>query len=163
MCHMQGFQHANHVYVSCSGSQYNYHENDRRCNKGVMWSQLTLGHCLQRWPNNKPSLHNAPCLQGYYFISYMAHWYAYDVWTYSKVRYCSAVKHFFSYYYQTDGPEFSYKLRYIVGFGLVVIAISTNPKPTTYCSLHVRWYGPQIRRSILIWRNFFTLVLIWCQ
>ena len=33
------------------------------------------------------------------------------------------------------GPIFSYKLRYIVGFGLVEMAISTNPKPTIYCSL----------------------------
>ena len=29
-------------------------------------------------------------------------------------------------------PVFSYKLRYIVGFGLVEMAISTNPKPTIY-------------------------------
>ena len=29
-------------------------------------------------------------------------------------------------------PVFSYKLRHIVGFGLVEIAISTNPKPTIY-------------------------------
>ena len=29
----------------------------------------------------------------------------------------------------------SYKLRYLVGFGLVEIAISTNPKPTTYRNL----------------------------
>ena len=28
------------------------------------------------------------------------------------------------------GPLLSYKLRYIVGFGLVEMAISTNPKPT---------------------------------
>ena len=28
------------------------------------------------------------------------------------------------------GPEFSYKSQYIVGFGLVEMAISTNPKPT---------------------------------
>ena len=30
---------------------------------------------------------------------------------------------------------FSYKLRYIVGFGLVEMAISTNPKPTIYRKL----------------------------
>ena len=33
------------------------------------------------------------------------------------------------------GSVFSYKLRYIVGFGLVEMAISTNPKPTTYRNL----------------------------
>ena len=27
---------------------------------------------------------------------------------------------------------FSYKLQYVVGFGLVEMAISTNPKPTIY-------------------------------
>ena len=32
---------------------------------------------------------------------------------------------------------FSYKLRYIIGFGLVGIAISTNPKPTIYRNLYV--------------------------
>ena len=34
------------------------------------------------------------------------------------------------------GPVFSYKLRYIVGFGLVEMAISTNPKPTIYRNLY---------------------------
>ena len=31
---------------------------------------------------------------------------------------------------------FSYKLRYIVGFGLAEMAISTNPKPTIYRNLY---------------------------
>ena len=31
---------------------------------------------------------------------------------------------------------FSYKLRYIVGYGLVEMAISTNPKPTIYRNLY---------------------------
>ena len=31
---------------------------------------------------------------------------------------------------------FSYKLRYIAGFGLVEMAISTNPKPTIYRNLY---------------------------
>ena len=31
---------------------------------------------------------------------------------------------------------FSYKLRYIVGFGLVEMTISTNPKPTIYPNLY---------------------------
>ena len=34
------------------------------------------------------------------------------------------------------GPLFSYKLRYIVGFEFVDIAISTNPKPTIYRNLY---------------------------
>ena len=34
------------------------------------------------------------------------------------------------------GPVFSYKLRYIVGFWLVEIAISTNQKPTIYRNLY---------------------------
>ena len=37
------------------------------------------------------------------------------------------------------GPVFSNKLRYIVGFGLVKMAISTNPTPTIYCNLY--WPG----------------------
>ena len=35
-----------------------------------------------------------------------------------------------------SGPVFSYKLRYIVGFGSVEMAISTNPKPTIYRNLY---------------------------
>ena len=34
------------------------------------------------------------------------------------------------------GPVFSYKLRYIVGFWLVKMAISTNQKPTIYRNLY---------------------------
>ena len=34
------------------------------------------------------------------------------------------------------GLVFSHKLRYIVGFGLVEMAISTNPKPTIYRNLY---------------------------
>ena len=33
-------------------------------------------------------------------------------------------------------PVLSFKLRYIVGFKLVEMAISTNPKPTTYRNFH---------------------------
>ena len=36
----------------------------------------------------------------------------------------------------TSGAVFSYKLRYIVGFRLVEIAISTNQKPTIYRNLY---------------------------
>ena len=32
---------------------------------------------------------------------------------------------------QITGPAFSYNLRYIVGFGLVEMTKSTNPKPTS--------------------------------
>ena len=35
-----------------------------------------------------------------------------------------------------SGTVFSYKLRYIVGFGLVEMAISTNQKPTIYRNLY---------------------------
>ena len=35
-----------------------------------------------------------------------------------------------------SGPVFSYKLRYIVGFWLVEMAISTNQKPTIYRNLY---------------------------
>ena len=34
------------------------------------------------------------------------------------------------------GPLFSYKLRYIVGFRLVEMAIATNPMPTIYRNLY---------------------------
>ena len=37
---------------------------------------------------------------------------------------------------ETPGQVFSYKLRYIVGFGLVEMAISTNQKPTIYLNLY---------------------------
>ena len=36
----------------------------------------------------------------------------------------------------SPGPVFSYKLRYIVGFWLVKMAISTNQKPTIYRNLY---------------------------
>ena len=36
----------------------------------------------------------------------------------------------------TSGPVFLYKLRYIMGFGLVEMAILTNPKPTIYRNLY---------------------------
>ena len=34
------------------------------------------------------------------------------------------------------GPVFTYKLQYIVGFGLVEMATSTNPNPTIYRNLY---------------------------
>ena len=56
------------------------------------------------------------------------------------------------------GPVFSYKLRYIVGFWLVEMAISTNQKPTVYRNLyentgpvHYFWIFLGISRS----SNFF--------
>ena len=60
--------------------------------------------------------------------------------------------------YQTDptsGPVFSYKLRYIVGFWLVEMAISTNQKPTIYRNLYENT-GPvyqqfQLRQVLKIW------------
>ena len=41
---------------------------------------------------------------------------------------------------QASGPVFSYNLRYIVGFGLVEMAISTNSKPTIYRNLYENSY-----------------------
>ena len=38
--------------------------------------------------------------------------------------------------YRAPGSVFSYKLRYIVGFGLVEMVISTNPKPTIHRNLY---------------------------
>ena len=42
-----------------------------------------------------------------------------------------------------SGPVFSYKLRYIVGFWLVEMAISTNQKPTIYRNLYENT-GPEL-------------------
>ena len=39
-------------------------------------------------------------------------------------------------YFGNRWPVFSYKLRYIVGFALVEMAISTNAKPTIYRNLY---------------------------
>ena len=46
---------------------------------------------------------------------------------------------------RATGPVFSYKLRYIVGFGLVEMAISTNPKPTIYRQSDMRQAGNYLR------------------
>ena len=47
------------------------------------------------------------------------------------------------------GPVLSYKLRYIVGFGLVKMAISTNPKATIYRNLYKNT-GYQVYFLVLI-------------
>ena len=44
------------------------------------------------------------------------------------------------------GSVFSYNLRYIVGFGLVEMAISTNQKPTIYRSLYENT-GPAVSHT----------------
>ena len=44
--------------------------------------------------------------------------------------------------YNVTGPVFSCKLRHIVGFGLVEMAISTNPKPTISRKLYENM-GPE--------------------
>ena len=51
---------------------------------------------------------------------------------------CTSNSHILStlLHIKTSGPLFSYKLRYIVGFGLVEMSISTNPKPTIYRNLY---------------------------
>ena len=43
---------------------------------------------------------------------------------------------YINFSHDITGPVFSYKLRYIVGFWLVEMAISTNPKPTIYRNLY---------------------------
>ena len=54
----------------------------------------------------------------------------------------------------TTGLVFSYKLRYIVGFGLVEMAITTNQKPTIYRNLYENT-GPQHNRQqyIITWAS----------
>ena len=58
------------------------------------------------------------------------------------------------------GPIFSYKLRYIVGFWLVEMAISTNQKPTIYRKLYENT-GPdsklQARTSLYLLETWYSL------
>ena len=55
---------------------------------------------------------------------------------------------------QTAGPVFSYKLRYIVGFGLIEMAISTDPRPTIYRSLYENTASSTNPKST-IYRNLY--------
>ena len=55
------------------------------------------------------------------------------------------------------GPVFSYKLRYIIGFSLVEMAISTNPKPTIYRKLYENT-GPGL---VLYFWSFLLLSKRW--
>ena len=56
-------------------------------------------------------------------------------------------------------PVFAYKLRYIVGFVLVEMAISTNPKPTIYRNLYEDT-GPALQTSgnTSLRRELFELI-----
>ena len=59
---------------------------------------------------------------------------------------CHSVQVVYLLYYEkyySAGAVFSYKLRYIVGFWLVEMAISTNQKPTIYRNLYENT-GPDI-------------------
>ena len=49
---------------------------------------------------------------------------------------------------ESPGPVLSYKLRYIVGFWLVEMAISTNQKPTIYRNLYENT-GPEDLQTTL--------------
>ena len=49
---------------------------------------------------------------------------------------------------ESPGPVFSYKLRYIVGFWLVEMAISTNQKPKIYRNLYENT-GPEDLQTTL--------------
>ena len=51
---------------------------------------------------------------------------------------------------RTPGPIFSYKLRYIVGFWLVEMAISTNQEPTIYRNLYENT-GPVFAKNTIYW------------
>ena len=54
------------------------------------------------------------------------------------------------------GSVFSYKLRYIVGFWLVEMAISTNQKPTIYLNLYKNT-GPDL---LIVWSKVSELTII---
>ena len=54
------------------------------------------------------------------------------------------------------GPVFSYKLRYIVGFWLVEMAISTNQKPTIYRNLYKNT-GPANLKLNITWKSCTTI------
>ena len=55
------------------------------------------------------------------------------------------------YYLGTYLSVLSYKLRYIVGFGLVKMAISTNPKPTIYTVTCTRTWASAV---YLTWKKW---------
>ena len=54
---------------------------------------------------------------------------------------------------------FSYKLRYIVGFWLVEIAISTNQKPTIYRNLYENTDLP----GMFVCGTFLCITLTWAN
>ena len=55
------------------------------------------------------------------------------------------------------GPVFSYKLRYIVGFRLVEMDISTNQKPTIYRNLYENVEPGEIHVSNMIADTLFIV------
>ena len=69
---------------------------------------------------------------------------------------CYSKNHVSAYHLSLSYSEavFSYKLRYIVGFWLVEMAISTNQKPTIYRSLYENTDPQHFRRD-----NFFVWFL----
>ena len=54
------------------------------------------------------------------------------------------------------GAVFSYKLRYIVGFWLVEMAISTNQKPTIYRNLYENTGPAVVQRIIAGWMDVIS-------
>ena len=58
---------------------------------------------------------------------------------------------------------FSYKLRYIVGFGLVEMAISTNPKPTIYRNLYENTSPGSINRVTCLYHMDVEAIVGICQ
>ena len=63
--------------------------------------------------------------------------------------------------YSKPRPILSYKLRYIVGFGLVEMAIATNPKPIIYrtCNLYKNT-GPASNESIALYHEHVIDILL---
>ena len=57
------------------------------------------------------------------------------------------------------GPVFSYKLRYIVGFWLVEMAISTNQKPTIYRNLYENTGPVPILTLFVCWESRISRTL----
>ena len=72
------------------------------------------------------------------------------LWVYGHNKYFLLLQCVDRHY--TSGPVFSYKLRYIVGFWLVEMAISTNQKPTIYRNLYENTAPESDAAHVRFWR-----------
>ena len=107
-----------------------------------------LAHRLRRWPSNKPELRQGSCLLGCFqdldITKMLILNYQHDVaWMYTWQRNNS----YYQFYLTVIGPVLSYKLRYIVAFGLVEMSISTNAKPPIYRNLYGNMGPGETRRK----------------